>query len=421
MSDEAKCSGARRAPATAGRAVLALGASATIAAVDRPRRSRTTDEDPRPRLGQPRPDRAGPAARHHRGRPRAAARLSGPVRPADATRAAVRRRRVRPRLLQQRDRARAPSRRAAFAAELRRVARGWYVQTPAVSFPIEPHSLLPGAHWLPRRLRGPYWWLGAGSDIDEINLLPRRELETLFGPARRERFGPLTKSWIALRRPDAPAEGPAGSEPYEPDNFLDRHSRQSTLDAFYAHEMEREAAIVRERLGLERQARCCQSAAVGTPGATCSRRRRSGSPGSTPTRPRCTACSSDRSGRCRPRRIRRPARSPALGALRRRALPARPAPHRLSGAVGPRVQRGRAAAAPRWRARRDRAGAVASGRARAWPRPTDSVSASPLTGLPTTFRSRRDCSCGQPETRAYSPSCTRSPTGGAGCHQPHSA
>lgn len=95
----------------------------------------------------------------------------------------------------------APERRAAFAAELRRVARGWYVQTPAMSFPIEPHSLLPGAHWLPRRLRARYWQLGAGSDIHEINLLRRAELEALFGPAHRERLGPLTKSWIALRRP----------------------------------------------------------------------------------------------------------------------------------------------------------------------------------------------------------------------------
>src|SRR6202035_1259172 len=43
----------------------------------------------------------------------------------------------------------APARRDAFAAEVRRVGRGWFVQTPASSFPIEPHSLLPGAHWLP--------------------------------------------------------------------------------------------------------------------------------------------------------------------------------------------------------------------------------------------------------------------------------
>jgi SAM-dependent methyltransferase len=94
-----------------------------------------------------------------------------------------------------------PSRRRDFAREVRRVARGWYVQTPAISFPIEPHSLLPGAHWLPRSLRRRYWRLGAGSRMEEINLLRRRELEALFGPAFRERLGPFTKSWIAFRRP----------------------------------------------------------------------------------------------------------------------------------------------------------------------------------------------------------------------------
>jgi hypothetical protein len=94
-----------------------------------------------------------------------------------------------------------PARRAAFAAELRRVARGWYVQTPARSFPIEPHSLLPGAHWLTPSLRRRYWRLGAGGDPDEVALLSRRELEALFGPARRERFGPFTKSWISVRLP----------------------------------------------------------------------------------------------------------------------------------------------------------------------------------------------------------------------------
>src|SRR5271166_5605759 len=46
----------------------------------------------------------------------------------------------------------APARRAAFAAEIRRVGRGWLVQSPARSFPIEPHALLPGAHWLPAGL-----------------------------------------------------------------------------------------------------------------------------------------------------------------------------------------------------------------------------------------------------------------------------
>lgn len=91
-----------------------------------------------------------------------------------------------------------PSRRSAFASEVRRVARAWYVQTPAMTFPIEPHSLLPGAHWLPMPLRRRYWRLGAGSDVEEIQILRRRELEALFGPTFRERLGPLTKSWIAF-------------------------------------------------------------------------------------------------------------------------------------------------------------------------------------------------------------------------------
>jgi SAM-dependent methyltransferase len=94
-----------------------------------------------------------------------------------------------------------PDRRATFAAEVRRVGRGWFVQTPALSFPIEPHSLLPGAHWLPLSLRRPYWRLGATGGWEEISLLGRGELETLFGPARAERIGPLVKSWVCVRAP----------------------------------------------------------------------------------------------------------------------------------------------------------------------------------------------------------------------------
>ncbi len=90
-------------------------------------------------------------------------------------------------------------RRAAFAAELRRVGRGWLVQTPAWSFPIEPHALLPFAHWLPPRLRRPYWRLGAAGSWEEIDLLRRGDLEELFGPARAERWGPLVKSWVCVR------------------------------------------------------------------------------------------------------------------------------------------------------------------------------------------------------------------------------
>jgi SAM-dependent methyltransferase len=95
-----------------------------------------------------------------------------------------------------------PARRAAFAAELRRVGRGWYVQTPAWSFPLEPHALLPFAHWLPPRLRRPYWKLGVSGKWEAIELLRRRELEALFGPALPERVGPLVKSWVCVRPGD---------------------------------------------------------------------------------------------------------------------------------------------------------------------------------------------------------------------------
>jgi SAM-dependent methyltransferase len=92
-----------------------------------------------------------------------------------------------------------PERRAAFAAEVKRVARRWFVQTPARSFPIEPHSLLPGAHWLPPGLRRFYWRLGVTGGWEQIELLSRGEFEELFGaPALAERFGPFVKSWVCI-------------------------------------------------------------------------------------------------------------------------------------------------------------------------------------------------------------------------------
>ena len=96
-----------------------------------------------------------------------------------------------------------PDRRQAFAAELRRVSRGWWVQTPALSFPIEPHALLPFAHWLPVALRKPYWRLGVAGEWEDAQLLRRRDLEALFpeGTVLPERWGGLAKSWISVRRP----------------------------------------------------------------------------------------------------------------------------------------------------------------------------------------------------------------------------
>ncbi|HEV7937940.1 MAG TPA: class I SAM-dependent methyltransferase [Solirubrobacteraceae bacterium] len=99
-----------------------------------------------------------------------------------------------------------PARRETFASELRRVGRGWFVQTPALSFPIEPHSLLPFAHWLPVALRRPYWRLGAAGGWEEISLLSRREMQALFGPALPERVGGLVKSWVCVQAPNEQAE-----------------------------------------------------------------------------------------------------------------------------------------------------------------------------------------------------------------------
>jgi SAM-dependent methyltransferase len=94
-----------------------------------------------------------------------------------------------------------PQRRERFAQEIRRVGRGWFVQTPAWSFPIEPHALLPAAHWLPERLRKPYWRLGVTGQWEAISLLRRAEMQRLFGPVTAERFGPLVKSWVSISAP----------------------------------------------------------------------------------------------------------------------------------------------------------------------------------------------------------------------------
>jgi SAM-dependent methyltransferase len=92
-----------------------------------------------------------------------------------------------------------PPRRQRFAAEVLRVGRGLYVQTPAWSFPLEPHALLPFAHWLPPGVRRAYWRLGAQSEWEDVALLRRGEMERLFGvTVLGERLGPLTKSWVAV-------------------------------------------------------------------------------------------------------------------------------------------------------------------------------------------------------------------------------
>ncbi len=102
-----------------------------------------------------------------------------------------------------------------FAAEIRRVGRGYFVQTPNRWFPVEPHFVTLFVHFLPhaiaRRIirflsyRG---WVRTGDNVDlvqlanEVRLLSKREMQRLFPDAELhpEKYFGLTKSWIAIRR-----------------------------------------------------------------------------------------------------------------------------------------------------------------------------------------------------------------------------
>jgi hypothetical protein len=95
----------------------------------------------------------------------------------------------------------------AFAAEVSRVAKRYFVQTPNRYFPIEPHYQLPLFQFLPERARRALnrrftlGWQGKGH-WEQIDLLSARDLKTLFPDAeiKRERLFGLTKSLMAVRR-----------------------------------------------------------------------------------------------------------------------------------------------------------------------------------------------------------------------------
>jgi ubiquinone/menaquinone biosynthesis C-methylase UbiE len=103
---------------------------------------------------------------------------------------------------------------AAIANEIRRVARGYFVQTPNRYFLVEPHFLVPGWQFLPVSLRAwllqkrDFGWMKKTSDpalarksVESIRLLDEMELRKLFsdGEIHREKVGPFTKSLIACR------------------------------------------------------------------------------------------------------------------------------------------------------------------------------------------------------------------------------
>ena len=103
---------------------------------------------------------------------------------------------------------------ADMAREVRRLAPHYYLQTPNLWFPVEPHyrtlffALYPQAtraKMLMRKrrgFRGPYAEFAAAmADVETVNLLDARGLTTLFpdGKLIRETFFGLTKSLTVIR------------------------------------------------------------------------------------------------------------------------------------------------------------------------------------------------------------------------------
>jgi len=96
-------------------------------------------------------------------------------------------------------------RRAAFAREVRRLGRSYWVQTPAKWFPIEAHCGMPFWWFYPTRLRRyfivrwrrklPSWT----EMVEGTDLIERAELQALFPEAtiQVERFCGIPKSYIA--------------------------------------------------------------------------------------------------------------------------------------------------------------------------------------------------------------------------------
>lgn len=102
----------------------------------------------------------------------------------------------------------------AFAAETRRLAPRYFVQTPYFWFPVEPHFSAPFFHWAPEGLRARWLmkrghgFVGRAGDLAEAmravqhaRLLDKAMMRQLFPDARleEEKVAGLTKSLMAIR------------------------------------------------------------------------------------------------------------------------------------------------------------------------------------------------------------------------------
>jgi hypothetical protein len=100
-----------------------------------------------------------------------------------------------------------------MAAEIQRVGKAYWIQTPNFWFPMEPHFHVIGWQWLPVEVRTSILqrracgWRGPCADpigarrlVEEVRLLTRRELQMLFPSATivAEWFCGFVKSWTAV-------------------------------------------------------------------------------------------------------------------------------------------------------------------------------------------------------------------------------
>lgn len=99
-----------------------------------------------------------------------------------------------------------------FAKEIRRVAKKYWVQTPYLHFPIEPHFLLPFFQYLPEKAK---LWIGLrwkyshlkknqeniADELSRLKLLNKKEFRELFPDAKifEEKLFFLTKSLVAYK------------------------------------------------------------------------------------------------------------------------------------------------------------------------------------------------------------------------------
>jgi methyltransferase family protein len=93
-----------------------------------------------------------------------------------------------------------------FVHELVRTCRRVFVATPNAAFPVDPHTLLPFVHWLPRSARHRVLRMTRNSRWASevvLNPLTARELQALFPPSAnvriaRQRLMGLTTVLIAI-------------------------------------------------------------------------------------------------------------------------------------------------------------------------------------------------------------------------------